>query len=247
MNVRPSLWGVSAGLASLAPPTRLALGGGLLVGLFGMAPASIEAVIWIGSTLVLWVLLLRTPIRLVLGIVLAAVLLGSPVFALAAIVGAAPGGGVSNGLVHALEILFKGGAITLVALTTLSSLDPAALQDGLRRLWFPPMLAGLITQILVQTGRLFEETESMVRAARLRIASSGPAMVWLLAKGIPRMWLPRVLGRAERVALAMTIRGFDGRVGLGDAKPMGSMDRCALATTLLWLTLSLLWFRGDLG
>ncbi len=249
MNARTSLWGISSGLESLAPPTRLLLGASLLVGLFATVPSSIDAVVWIILTLSIWVLVLRTPARLVLGIVLGAAFFGSPIFALSAVVGTLGWDAriydISNGLLHAARILLKGGALTLVALTTLSSLDPSQLQDGMRRLRLPPMLAGLITQILVQTGRLFEETQSMVRAARLRVGSSGPSTAWLLARGIPRMWLPRVMARAERVALAMAIRGFDGRLGLGDPKPAGPADRWAVATALVWLTLSLLLFGWE--
>jgi energy-coupling factor transporter transmembrane protein EcfT len=130
-----------------------------------------------------------------------------------------------------------------MALTTLSSLDPAQLHQALVRLRVPRTLVGLITQILIQTGVLLEETLSLIRALRLRYSQSGIRVLWLLACGIPSMWLPRVLNRAERTAVAMVWRGFDGRLSLTELDPLGALDWFVVLAATGWLLVSLLLFH----
>ncbi len=241
-----AMWRTSPGLESLAPSTRLLLGAVLLGGLLLITPASPAAVVWIGGTLVLWLALLRPRVRLVLGIALWTVLVGSPLFLAAAFVRAlgqdSAGGGLSAAMLDSFRIVIKGCAVTLIAITTLSTLDPARLQEGLRRLHLPRTLSALIAQILVQTGSLVEETDRLMRAVQLRLPASRARTGWALVRGIPSMWLPRVMTRAERVASAMTLRGFDGWTGVAEPAPAGPRDWLAAAGGLLWFFASVALF-----
>lgn len=246
--VRFGLWGTSPGLRFLAPPTRVFLAACLLTGMLLIPPSSSQSVLWVAATLTLWLLVLRAPVRLVLEIALWGVLLGSPLYLLAAVAGRLQSGtsdpAFSSGLLDVLRILFKGATVTLVALTTLSTLDPAQLQEALVRLRLPGVVAGLITQILVQTGKLIEETENITRAVRLRAPASGLSTTWMLARGLPSMWLPRVMARAERIANAMMLRSFDGRGVVLESSAVDKTDWIAVAVGFLWLGVSLALLEG---
>jgi energy-coupling factor transporter transmembrane protein EcfT len=247
-EVRFGLWGSSPGLRVLAPPTRVFLGGCLLAGILLIPPSSYPSLLWTAAALTLWLVALRVPVRLVLGIAVWGVLLGSPLFLLAVVAGRFQSGGsgtaFSSGLFDVSRIVVKGLEVTLVALTTLSTLDPGQLQEALIRLRLPVVVAGLITQILVQTGKLIEETENIIRAVRLRAPASGLSTTWMLARGLPSLWLPRVMARAERTAHAMTLRSFDGRGVILEPASLAKTDWIAAAIGLLWLGVSLALLEG---
>ncbi len=244
---RIGLWDASPGLGSLLPSSRLLMGGFLLVGLLLVTPSSPFAVAWMIGTILAWLLLLRCPIRLALGIAAWSVIVGSPLFVVAAVIDKSANelslGAVTAGIVQSLGILLKSCAVTTAGLTTLSTLNPVQFQTGMGRLHVPATVSGLITQILVQTGHLFEETGNLARAIRLRLPGSRYRTAWLIVRGMLTMWLPRVLARAERVASAMILRGFDGRLWIEDARPLGRIDWFALAIALLWLGGSVMLFE----
>jgi len=233
------LWGASAGLGNLLPSSRLVMGGSLMVGLLLGTPSSSLRVIWMIGSILFWLWLVRCPIRLALGIAAWSAIVGSPLFAIAALVNRSAIGlnfdSVTAGVFQSLGILLKSCAVTIAGLTTLSTLDPVQLQAGMSRLCVPAVVSGLIIQILVQAGHLVEEIGNVARAIRLRVPARGYRTAWLITRGMLTVWLPRVLSRADRVASAMTLRGFDGRVRFEDPCPMGRGDWFALAGALLWL------------
>jgi len=237
------LWKRSPGLQSLAPATRLLLGAILLAGLLLTRPSTLASATWIAVSVAVWLALLRTPIRLLLGMAVWAVVLGSPLFLVAAVFAdfnsGLPPPALATGLLQALEILLKGTAVTMAGLTTLSTVDAAQLQEGLTGLRLPRKVSVLITQILVQTGILIEETGSLIRAIRLRTPAGRLGLSWMLARGIPSIWLPRVMGRAERVAWAMTLRGFDGEIRTPEPIPARPLDWIYAVAALLWLAITL--------
>jgi len=239
MGSRFRLWGASPGLDIVLPSSRILAGGLVLAGLLLVAPSTLASVAWIAASALLWVGILRSPIGLVLGIAVWSVIVGSPLFVLGALAGSAGGGNLaaeaSSAFYRSIGILIKGCAVTTVALTTLSTLDPAQLQGGLQRLRVPEILSGLVTQILVQAGNLLEESGNLRRALQLRVPSSRSRTAWLIVRGLVTLWLPRLLERSERVAGAMALRGFDGGSMLADPASTRLVDWLMVIGGLIWL------------
>ena len=96
----------------------------------------------------------------------------------------------------------------LVSVATVTSLTASDLREALVRLPVPSIVSAVLLQIVHQTGTLFYETQRVASAMAVRGASSGGVAAWRLLVSLPKVWLPRVLVRAERVAAAMELRGY---------------------------------------
>ena len=131
--------------------------------------------------------------------------------------------------VHPGLIVFQGIAlksfISVCSLILLSAITPFPhFLSALRKLGTPRLLISLMSFTYRYLFLMVEEFERMVRARDARCYGGG----WL--------WQTRVVGRmvgtffvrsyerAERVYNAMAARGFDGRVPVQDAQPMGLKD-----------------------
>lgn len=217
----------------LAPVTRLATGLMLLAACLVSAPDRPAGGLQLLATTALWLLTCRPPWR-VLGrtALWGLVLLGS----LALLALAAPG---------APEVAWRVGArglgALLVGAATLWSLRVAELQRALRQLGLPSSAAAVVTQILQQAGTLLGETRRIAAAIKLRGARG-----WSVLTALPRVWLPRVLQRSERVALAMQVRGYDpAALEQGPAR-LRWIDGATLLLAALWVAATValrLWGR----
>ena len=96
----------------------------------------------------------------------------------------------------------------LVSVATVASLTASDLREALVRLPVPSIVSAILLQIVHQTATLFYETERVASAMAVRGASSGGTTAWRVLASLPKVWLPRVLVRAERVAAAMELRGY---------------------------------------
>ncbi len=103
----------------------------------------------------------------------------------------------------------------LVSAATATSLTVTDLGRGLGRLPVPRMVSSILVQIVQQTATLWDETRSVAAAMALRGASGAGLTTWRVLASLPRVWLPRVILRAERVSAAMEIRGYVGAVFVG--------------------------------
>lgn len=130
---------------------------------------------------------------------------------------------------HPGLIVFQGIAlksfVSVCSLILLSAITPFPhFLSALRKLGTPRLLISLMSFTYRYLFLMIEEFERMVRARDARCYGGG----WL--------WQTRVVGRmvgtffvrsyerAERVYNAMAARGFDGRVPVQDAQPMGLKD-----------------------
>jgi len=88
-------------------------------------------------------------------------------------------------------------------------------------------------QIVHQAASLFYETKRVASAMAVRGASGGGKAAWQVLWSLPRVWLPRIVDRADRVADAMELRGYcDGETrtlrSSGCAQPTGPRWRSRL-------------------
>jgi energy-coupling factor transporter transmembrane protein EcfT len=221
------VWGCARGPAGrLAPHVRIAAGA-LGFATCMVAPTSTWAGALIAATAAAgWLLLCRPPIRLVRTILVLGVAVLLPFFLLTPFV--TPEAGTEPFTVPLAIVggLFVRGLCALVAsVATITTLSASDLREGLVRLPVPGVISAILIQIVHQTATLAYETRRMASAISVRASSAGSRTAWRLLASLPRVWLPRIVGRADRVAAAMELRGYceadvagrgRARVGLAD-------------------------------
>lgn len=106
------------------------------------------------------------------------------------------------------SIFVRGLSGLFISMATIASLHQKDVRDGLLRLPIPGMLTGILLQIIHQTGILARETASIAVAMSVRGAITTRSVGWNILTSLPRVWLPRVMQRSERLASAMELRGY---------------------------------------
>jgi len=236
------VWGCGHGpVSKLAPQVRMVAGGMVLAACL-LTPASSGGVGVLAVAMGGWVAACGVPWR----VLRALVVMGGTAFmplALVAGAGVVMGHWPDLGLSLALwgELLLRGVAVAAVATSTVAVLGVSELRGGLAALPVPRLVALIVLQIVHQTGALLEETARIAAAVAVRGAGRGGLR---LLVSLPRVWLPRLLARAERVANAMEVRGVSeydlARVGV---RPAVLADRVALlaVAALVGLAAALRW------
>ena len=234
------LWGCARGpLTRAAPQTRLVAGTATFAACL-IAPAS---TLW-GSlcavgTVGVWLVVCRPPWRVVRTSLLLGLVLFLPYFLLLPLLadGVSPAtGGWQYAIVVPWTVLLRGVCAMQVCSATIASLSASDLREALVRLPVPNLVSAILLQIVQQTATLVYETRRVASAMAVRGASSGGLTAWRVLRSLPRVWLPRVIDRAERVGAAMDLRGYcDGDLtSFGSVKPRridGAM--AVLASSLL--------------
>jgi energy-coupling factor transporter transmembrane protein EcfT len=218
----------------LAPVTRLATGLMLLVACLVSVPDRPTGGVQLLLTAALWLLACRPPWRVLGRTALWGLVLVGP-FGLLTL--AAPGPPEVG-----WRIVARGLGALLVGAATLWSLRVAELHRALRQLGLPRTATAVVTQICQQAGTLLGETRRISTAIKLRGASRRFGVL----AALPRVWLPRVLQRSERVAMAMQVRGYD--PAAFDQGPAGLrwIDGATLLLAALWVAATValrLWGR----
>lgn len=150
------------------------------------------------------------------------------------------GAGTASNLELTATIAFRGIAIILTTLSLATRLTQSELRDGLRRLAMPTIVVAITTQIIQQSVHLVEETQRMKDAIVLRKRKGNRMADVLLIRGLPVIWLHRVLHRVERVAQAMELRGYTGEEAPLDAgAALRLPDYTAVGILLILLTVAL--------
>ncbi len=109
-------------------------------------------------------------------------------------------------------IVIKGLAAALTLMGPATALAVQETSDVVVRLPLPTFLRFLLLQVLHQTGVLGRETRAIHRAIAVRGGVHGFRGIMAFGRALPATWLPRIAFRAERVALAMTVRGYGHRL-----------------------------------
>lgn len=93
----------------------------------------------------------------------------------------------------------------------------------------------LLVQIVHQTHALVAETRGLMQAIQVRGAASGLRAVPAMAAALPRVWMPRIIDRAERVSDAMEVRRFDSASIVADSAKWRRADLIGLGLATLGL------------
>jgi len=104
--------------------------------------------------------------------------------------------------------VLQGATITMVAALTLGLMGYPALHEAVLGLPMPHVLKLLLLQILHQASVLLRETSKIRQAMVVRGAVPRGRSGWQLLRALPRVWIPRVIFKADRVAHALELRGY---------------------------------------
>jgi energy-coupling factor transporter transmembrane protein EcfT len=205
------IWGSARGPARrLAPRTRILCGAGVFTTCL-VAPATTwPGVAVITASVALWVALVRPPARVVRAALLLGLVLFLPYFLIVplALVRSDAGGGWLAALCVAWTVFWRGMTAMQASITTATALSASALRQGLGRLPIPRVLSEVLVQIVHQAAGLVRETDGIASAVAVRGGTTGYRTAIRVLCSIPRVWLPRVVERAERVGAAMELRGY---------------------------------------
>lgn len=227
-------------MVRLVPQTRLLLGG-VAFATCMIAPATtVAGGLLFAGTVAVWLIASRPPMKTVFGFTLFGLMLFVPALLLLLLLPSdgASAGGWKHGFVASADILVRGMSGVLISMATVASVSVSNLREGFTRLPVPGIVSAIVVQIVHQTASLFYETKRVASAMAVRGASGGGRAAWLVLWSLPRVWLPRIVDRADRVADAMELRGYcDGEARTLDSSPMRAADWVALAVALAVLGL----------
>jgi len=238
------LWGTARGVArTLLPEVRVLVAlAGLTACLLADA-ASWPGLVLIGLTVLTAFVAVAPPPKPLGSVLLIGTVLLAPFFVLAPWSAAAlPRNGLPwiGGLVAPWRIVFTGLGVLAVVSTGVSSLTRSDLREALARLPLPRLLAAVILQIVMQTDLLVQEAARIMLALRGRGATHGLGNRLRVVLGLPRVWLPRLVFKAERVALAMEARGYPTRPLSLVTHHRRTRDGVALVAAVAWAALAAL-------
>ncbi len=224
-------------MTRLTPQTRVACAAAA-IGICLLTPATTAAGLSaVVATLFLWLWLCRPPAAFMRGAAVFGLAMLSPVLLLTPVIRAsAPEAGWAAAAAAPWSVLVHGLAVMLISVAAASTLSPSALRRGLAGLPVPETVALILLQIVQQTSSLLAETRRIAAATAVRGGTVPARTALSLLVSMPKVWLPRVIGRADRVAAAMDLRGL-GEVRLADlgtARP-GPLDPLALTAAVLAL------------
>ena len=192
-----------------SPRVRLLSGVLVLLTCVLVPTTSLEGLCLAITAATLWSCLCRPP-RNVLGrTALLALAMFLPTFLLLPLM---PPGGQAP----LFSMVFKGMMAVLTSLATMSALSAADLHQALLTLPLPTLVVEIVVQVIHQTLVLIGEVRRIATAMAVRGATGGQ---WRALFGVPHVFLPRVISRAERVAAAMEVRGYSVRVPTSGDRP----------------------------
>jgi cobalt/nickel transport system permease protein len=219
------VWGSAAGpVTRLAPQARILAGVGMFAACLAARPAIASGSVVVAATVAVWLLLCRPPARLVLATSIFSLALFAPAFVIAP-------------LAPAWTVFARGSSTVLVSVATIATLGVVDLGDGLAGLPIPRPVTALAGQIVHQAGTLVGETRRIVEAMAVRGAVGNSRAGVNLLGALPRVWLPRIVSRAERVAAVMELRGFGPETAAGRRIAMSTTDIVCVLSAAVWLGL----------
>lgn len=237
------IWGGASGAArNLSPRARIVCGGCVFAACIAAPAASAAGTAFIAAAVSLWLAFVRPPVRVARGALLFGLVLFLPYFLLAPVIGMQGAAGWRDALAPPWAVFIRGLAAMQVSISTLSALTASDLRKGLLGLPIPEVLSAVLIQIVHQSAVLFYETRRIASAIAVRGGTSGVGTGIRLVGSLPRVWLPRVLDRVDRVATAMEMRGYASfdLAGMDDGgKGAGDVPAIAAAALLLAASLAL--------
>lgn len=232
------IWGGAHGrVLRLTPRVRIACGGCVFAACLAAPAATPAGSLFITAATGLWLLAVRPPARVAAGALLFGLVLFLPYFLLAPVIRMeSAAGGWREAMIPPWTVFIRGIAAMQVTIATLSALTASDLRRGLLGLPVPGVLSAVLVQIVHQAAVLFYETRRIASAIAVRGGTSGVGTAARVLVSLPRVWLPRMLDRVERVAAAMEMRGyaeFDLRTMDGDKGCAADLPALAAAVLIL--------------
>ncbi len=136
-----------------------------------------------------------------------------------------------EGLLTALQIVFKANAVMLSLMALVGTLEPITLGHTLARLGMPAKLVHLLLLTVRYLDLLNLEYQRLRQAMRTRAFSPGSNLhTWRSMGWLMGMLLVRSMERSQRILQAMKCRGFDGRLYLLDNSRWKPLDSLYLVT-----------------
>lgn len=235
------LWGSGSGLIRrAAPQSRVVAGAAAFAACLVSSGSTWAGTLGALGIVTVWLLLCLPPRGVVRACLALGALLFLPYFLLLPLLPAAPTtageGSWGEAVLVPWTILLRGQCGMLVGVATASVLPMSDLREALLRLPIPRIVSAILLQIVHQTSVLIRETAQIRAAMAVRGASSGGAASWRVLFSLPKVWLPRVMTRAERVGAAMELRGYgDGQLALEERAGSRLADLSAVGTSLALL------------
>jgi energy-coupling factor transporter transmembrane protein EcfT len=247
---RFDLWGCGRGpVAGLAPPARILAGAALFAACLTAPAGTASGMVLSGASAAGWAAVCGLPGRVARSFLLLGLTMFLPYFLLAPLLVHGPWppaswAAAARALAGPWDVFWHGLACLLVAAATVATLSQTDLGRGLAALPMPRVMSSVIIQVVRQSSELAAETGRVAGALAVRGGSGGAKTACRMLASLPRVWLPRIIGRADRVAAAMELRGYaetDLRVW-GRAR-IGAADAAAVvAASALWcLAAALRW------
>lgn len=125
-------------------------------------------------------------------------------------------------------VVERGAALAMTGVVSLGMMGYPALHDVVNHLPLPATLKLVLLQILHQASVLMRETTKVRRAMSVRGAALKGIHGWQFLHALPRVWIPRVIFKADRVAHALEVRGYAAPVPAPRAVPWQVSDRVRL-------------------
>jgi len=209
-NAWHDLWGSARGpVIRLAPQTRIVCGACVFATCMVAPVATWPGIAAVTSAVVLWEVLVRPPARVVRSTLLFGLALFLPYFLLAPLIRSeASADDWTRALLVPWVVFFRGMTAMQASVSTTTTLSASELRQGLSRLPVPGAVSAVLIQIVHQTACLLYETRRIAAAVAVRGGTAGHRTAIAVLASLPRVWLPRVIDRAERVGLAMELRGY---------------------------------------
>jgi len=246
-NAWHEVWGSGSGRAKcLAPQSRIACGTIFLATAVTVPVDHLAGVLFLIAIVTAWILACRPPGRVFRMFFLLGLVFFLPYFLLVPLIRLEHGTlGWDAAFLTAWKVAVRGQAGLLITTTTAAAMSLGDLRQGLLSLPLPRLVRLIVFQILHQTAELYYETRRIADTIAVRGAAGRVKTGWKLLASLPTVWLPRVMGRAERIAAAMEIRGYGGDVGDEAGRhPLTIADVGALGLAISAFLTALLWRGG---
>jgi energy-coupling factor transporter transmembrane protein EcfT len=204
------LWGSGRGtLRALAPQTRIVCAAAAVAVCLTAPATSARGIAIIAAAVVTWLTLCRPPAAVVRTTCALGLVFLGPILLLTPLLRAQSTTPDWEAAASAPWAVFvRGLATMMVTVAAASTLNASELRQGMVRLPSPRIATLILLQVVQQTSTLLSETQRMAAALAVRGGSPAAGTALRMLRSLPRVWLPRVMSRADRVAAAMELRGF---------------------------------------
>jgi energy-coupling factor transporter transmembrane protein EcfT len=207
-------WGCARGPVSrLAPQTRILSGAVVFVACLTAPAWTVPGAAFSAAAALCWIGICGVPRSAAKSMICFGLAMFLPYFVLVPLLAhgspsIAGASGWAKAFAAPWDVFLHGLAGMFVAMATAASLSPSDLREGMVSLPVPRVLAAVLIQIVHQASELQFETRRVAAALAVRGATDRGRTALRILTSLPQIWLPRIIGRADRVAAAMELRGY---------------------------------------